>query len=162
MISIQRKFSYLQSIPGIYAIQRPCLPIQHPYTFKSNNPHLIIQSAETPFPMEDNRRLAGLKRLSGQRPNPDVANKSMNLGYNSPQSGIAGPPPAMWSVPPLLPSTSYSFGALLSNLPSVVPSYNAIGDLENRSGRETVKVVDDQIAGEKVGHEEGKIGLHKP
>lgn len=157
MISIQRKFSYLQSIPGIYAIQRPCLPIQHPYTFKSNNPHLIIQSAETLFPIEDNRRLASLKRLSSERPNSDVANKSINLGYNSPQSGIAGPPAAMWSVPPLLPSMSYSFGALLSNLPSVVPSYNAIGDLETRSGRESVKV-----AGEKVGPEEGKIGFHKP
>ncbi|XP_020960987.1 probable inactive serine/threonine-protein kinase DDB_G0274821 [Arachis ipaensis] len=39
VMSIQRKFSYLQSIPGVFAIQRPSyLPIQqqNPYLAKSN------------------------------------------------------------------------------------------------------------------------------
>ena len=36
VISIQRKFSFLQSVPGVCAIQRPYLPIQHPYVIKPN------------------------------------------------------------------------------------------------------------------------------
>jgi len=34
VINIQRQFSYLQSIPGVFGIQRPYLPIQHPYIVK--------------------------------------------------------------------------------------------------------------------------------
>ncbi|WRX30935.1 Transcription factor MYC/MYB N-terminal - like 8 [Theobroma cacao] len=121
VISIQRKFSYLQSIPGVFAIQRSYLPIQHPYVVKPNNQ--ILESDETAFRLDDNRQLGGTKRLIDERPE-DSPIKSVNLGWNSPQNGITGPP--FWSIPPLLPTMSCSLGALLSKLPSVIPSYNAI------------------------------------
>nr|CAN61027.1 hypothetical protein VITISV_001147 [Vitis vinifera] len=111
VISIQRKFSYLQSIPGIFSIQRPYLPIQQP------------NATETSFSPEEKCQLAGAKRLYSDRPGePPI--KSINLGWNSPQNGVAGP--AIWSIPPLLPTMSCSLGALLSKLPSVLPSYNHI------------------------------------
>ncbi|KAA8528501.1 hypothetical protein F0562_035856 [Nyssa sinensis] len=128
VISIQRKFSYLQSIPGIYAIQRPYLSIQHPYTFKPNNPHMMIESNDTSFGVDDKRQLTGTKRLHGGGPD-DSPIKSINLGYNTPQNGVTATPP-MWAIPPLLPSMSCSLGALLSRLPSAVPSYNAIEVLD--------------------------------
>ncbi|KAL4649572.1 hypothetical protein ACB092_01G023400 [Castanea dentata] len=115
VISIQRKFSYLQSIPGVFAIQRPYLPIQHPYVLKP--------SQETSFSFYDKRQLTGMKRLFEEKPE-DSPIKSVNLGWNTPQNGIAGPP--IWSIPPLLPTMSCSLGALLAKLPSVLPSYNAI------------------------------------
>ncbi|XP_059636733.1 uncharacterized protein LOC132278850 isoform X2 [Cornus florida] len=133
VISIQRKFSYLQSIPGIYAIQRPYLPIQHPYTFKPNNPHMMIETnIETSLQINDKRQLTGTKRLYGEESAQTTSPiKAINLGYSSsPQNGVTGPPP-VWSIPPLLPPMSCSFGALLSKLPSVVPSYNAIEALDH-------------------------------
>lgn len=109
VISIQRKFSYLQSIPGIFAIQRPYVPIQY------------RNATETSFSPDDKSQLAGSKRLFTDRPGePPI--KSINLGWNSPQSGAAAPP-AILSIPPLLPNMSCSLGALLSKLPSVLPSY---------------------------------------
>ncbi|KAK3007342.1 hypothetical protein RJ639_016826 [Escallonia herrerae] len=127
VISVQRKFSYLQSIPGIYAIQRPYLPIQHPYTSKPNDPHVMFESSETTFNVDDKQRqLTRSKRLHVERPDENSI-KCTNLGYNSPHNGIRFQPLPHWSIPPLLPSMSCSFGALLSKLPSVVPpSYDAI------------------------------------
>ncbi|GMY28722.1 transcription factor [Fagus crenata] len=117
VISIQRKFSYLQSIPGVFAIQRPYLPIQHPYVLKP--------SQETSFSFYDKRQLTGMKRLFDEKPDDNSSVKSINLGWNTPQNGIAGPP--IWSIPPLFPPTmSCSLGTLLSKLPSVLPSCNAI------------------------------------
>ncbi|XVE55837.1 hypothetical protein DITRI_Ditri03aG0189500 [Diplodiscus trichospermus] len=122
VISVQRKFSYLQSIPGVFAIQRPYLPIQHPYVLKPNNQ--ILESHEPTFCPDDKRQLVGTKRLIDERP-ADSPIKSINLGWNSPQNSIVGSP--FWSIPPLLPTMSCSLGALLSKLPSVIPSYNANG-----------------------------------
>lgn len=120
VISIQRKFSYLQSIPGVFASQRPYLPIQHPYALKPNNQ--MPEHHETTTICHDDKRLfGGTKRLIDERPE-DSPIKSINLGWNSPQNGIIGPP--YWSIPPLLPTVSCSLGALLSKLPSVIPSYN--------------------------------------
>ncbi|XP_039049835.1 uncharacterized protein LOC120190864 isoform X1 [Hibiscus syriacus] len=121
VISIQRKFSYLQSIPGVFAIQKPYLPIQHPYALKPNN--LMPENHGTSICHYDKRQLGGMKRLIDERPE-DSPIKSLNLGWNSPQNGIIGPP--FWSIPPLVPTVSCSIGALLSKLPSVSPSYNAI------------------------------------
>ncbi|XVE94956.1 hypothetical protein REPUB_Repub02eG0054500 [Reevesia pubescens] len=120
VISIQRKFSYLQSIPGVFSIQRPYLPIQHPHVLKPNNQ--ILENHETTFCLDDKRQLRGTKRLIDEKPE-DSPIKSINLGWNSPQNGIIGSP--FWSIPPLLPTISCSLGALLSKLPSVIPSYNA-------------------------------------
>ncbi|KAL5777697.1 hypothetical protein ACOSP7_010623 [Xanthoceras sorbifolium] len=116
VISVQRKLSYLQSIPGVFAIQRPYLPIHYPYIIKPN-----IENLETDFLANDKRQLTGAKRLFSEIPE-DSPVKSINLGWNSPQNDIAGAP--MWSIPPLFPSMSCSLGALLSKLPSIIPSYN--------------------------------------
>ncbi|XP_021903337.1 uncharacterized protein LOC110818695 isoform X1 [Carica papaya] len=116
VISIQRKFSYLQSIPGVFAIQRSYLPIKHPYILKPNTQ--IIESVET-----DNKNKSqstGAKRSFAENPD-ESAIKSVNFGWNSPQNGIT-PGPPFWSIPPLLPTMSCSLGALLSKLPSVIPS----------------------------------------
>ncbi|KAF5930451.1 hypothetical protein HYC85_031324, partial [Camellia sinensis] len=60
VISIQRKFSYIQRIPGIYAIQRPYQfqPIQYPYTFKPINNHAAFESHD-----DKCHHLTGTKRL---------------------------------------------------------------------------------------------------
>ena len=79
VISIQRKFSYLQSIPGVFAIQRSYLPIQHPYVLKPNNQ--ILENNETTFSLDDQRQLGGTKRLIDERPEGSPI-KSINLGWN--------------------------------------------------------------------------------
>ncbi|XP_031259304.1 uncharacterized protein LOC116125678 [Pistacia vera] len=119
VINVQRKFSYLQSIPGVFAIQRPYLPIHFPYIIKPNTQ--MSESQETAFLADEKQQLSGAKRLFNEIPQ-DFPIKSMNFGWNSPQNGIAGAP--IWSIPPLLPTMSCSLGALLSKLPSVFPSNN--------------------------------------
>ncbi|OMP03907.1 hypothetical protein COLO4_10120 [Corchorus olitorius] len=132
VISIQRKFSYLQSIPGVFAIQRPYLPIQHPYVLKPNNQTLETHETTT-FCLDDKPQFVGTKRLINERPE-DSPIKSINLGWNSPQNGILGPP--FWSIPPLLPPMSCSLGALLSKLPSVIPSDTSlVNNNINRRGK---------------------------
>ncbi|CAK7347498.1 unnamed protein product [Dovyalis caffra] len=125
VIRMQRKFSYLQSIPGIFAIQRPYLPIQHPYAIKPNTN--MIENQEIAFSVDDKRKIPGVKRLFDERLD-DSPIKSINLGWNSPRNVIPGPP--IWSIPPLLPTMSSSLGALLSKLPSVTPSYSSIEALD--------------------------------
>ncbi|KAJ6328051.1 hypothetical protein OIU77_009857 [Salix suchowensis] len=61
VISIQRKFSYLQSIPGIFAIQRPYLPIQHPFIIKPDT-H-TIENQEIAFSVDDKRQITGVKEI---------------------------------------------------------------------------------------------------
>ncbi|ESR47948.1 hypothetical protein CICLE_v10001451mg [Citrus x clementina] len=117
VISVQRKFSYLQSIPGFFAIQRPYLPVHFPYIIKPNN-H-TMESQETALLADNKCLLTGAKRLLHEIPE-DSPLKSINIGWNSPQIGIAGAP--IWSIPPLMPTMSCSLGALLSKLPSVIPS----------------------------------------
>ncbi|XP_068307352.1 uncharacterized protein [Pyrus communis] len=122
VISIQRKLSYLQSIPGVFAMQRPCLPIQHPYILKPN-PQMIANHDQTALSVYEKRQLTGAKRLFNEVPD-DSQTKSINLGWNTPQNGLPGSPPS--PILPLLPSISCSLGALLSKLPSVnIPCYNS-------------------------------------
>ncbi|XP_004292805.1 PREDICTED: uncharacterized protein LOC101311158 [Fragaria vesca subsp. vesca] len=145
VISIQRKFSYLQSIPGVFAMQRPYLPIQHPYILKPSNAQNMImnESATTTTATSIG---AGVKRLFNHTPRDDQMIKSINLGWNTPQNGIGlglrgsssiSVPDPNWSTPfppPLLPSISCSLGALLSKLPSVSPSpyiHDAIHEAPN-------------------------------
>ncbi|KAJ4833807.1 hypothetical protein Tsubulata_041731 [Turnera subulata] len=148
VINIQRKFSYLQSMPGVFAIQRPYLPGQHPYIIKPNSQ--IIENQELAFSVaDDKRQVTGMKRLFDERLDDSPPVKSPNLGWNSPQNGISGP--SIWSIPPLLPTMSCSLGALLSKLPSVMPYYNGIDALDtalvncngNRSTSQRIVKVDD-------------------
>ncbi|XP_054791966.1 uncharacterized protein LOC129298881 [Prosopis cineraria] len=113
VISTQRKFSFLQSVPGVFAIQRPYLPIQHPYVLKPNIQ--TMESNETVLSLYNMNQVIGAKRLIDETPNY-ASRKSTNLGWNSPQDGAAGPP--MWPLPPPLPSVPKNS--------SVVPSYNYI------------------------------------
>ncbi|XP_038716524.1 protein RICE SALT SENSITIVE 3-like [Tripterygium wilfordii] len=113
VISIQRKFSYLQSIPGVFALQRPYLPIQHPYILKPNTKMIVSHE------IEGKRQFTGVKRLFEEN-FEDFPVKSINLGWNNPQNGITGP--SNWPIPPLFPTMSCSLGALLSKLPSVIPT----------------------------------------
>ncbi|XP_050364124.1 uncharacterized protein LOC126782839 [Argentina anserina] len=133
VINIQRKFSYLQSIPGVFAMQRPYLPIQHPYILKpSNAQNMIMNGSNTTTTTASNG--AGVKRLFNHTPDDQMI-KSINLGWNTPQNGIglglrgssstSVLPDPNWPIPfqpPFLPSISCSLGALLSKLPSVSPS----------------------------------------
>ncbi|XP_044475321.1 uncharacterized protein LOC123203169 isoform X2 [Mangifera indica] len=119
VINVQRKFSYLQSIPGVFPIQRPYLPIHLPCIIKPNTQ--MSESQETALLADEKQQLSGAKRLFNEFPH-DFPIKSINFGWNSPQNGIAGA--SIWPIPPLLPSMSYSLGALLSKLPSVAPSIN--------------------------------------
>ncbi|XP_057469319.1 uncharacterized protein LOC130758430 [Actinidia eriantha] len=147
VISIQRKFSYIQSIPGIYAVQRPYLPIQQPYTFKPDHTHnFFIETNPMRFGADDKPRLTGKKRLNGEKP-IEPPHKALNLSYNSPQNGMAGGPQPIWPIPPLLPSMPCSLGALLSKVPPfVVPSFEThdtspiINTNSNMSTSSSVKV----------------------
>ncbi|GMN35084.1 hypothetical protein TIFTF001_005076 [Ficus carica] len=122
VISIQRKFSYLQSIPGVFAMQRPCLPIQHPYSLKPNTQ--MIETQETAISIYEKRQSTGFKRLFNEIPD-DSPTKSINLGWNTPQnSSMPGSHSPLWQMPPLLPPMSCSLGALLTKLPSVIPCSN--------------------------------------
>lgn len=131
VISIQRKFSYLQSIPGVYAVQRPYFPIQqHPnYTFK---PNIIEQQPAFAAEEEDDKRqLIGSKKLcasiNGENRPEEPSIKSINLGYISPQNRS----PPFWPIPPLWPSIPCSFGALIATIPPY--NHNAIDTYGNNS-----------------------------
>ncbi|KAI4389883.1 hypothetical protein MLD38_002056 [Melastoma candidum] len=93
VISIQRKFGYLHSIPGIFPVQRPYLSLQgHSY-------------------IEDEKLLSmGTKRLLEQA-HECTPIKSLNLGWNSPRDGAPEFP--FWSG--LSPC---NLGSVLSKIPS--------------------------------------------
>ncbi|OVA15892.1 Transcription factor MYC/MYB N-terminal [Macleaya cordata] len=120
VISIQRKFSYLQSIPGVFTMQRPYLIPSHQYPNT-----LKLQTQMTDFLVGENRQLTGGKRCYGDRID-ELPTKSINLGWNSPHISREGFP--FSSIPPLLPTMSCSLEALLSKLPSVIPTDAAIKD----------------------------------
>lgn len=96
VINIQRQFSYLQSIPGVFGIQRPYLPIQHPYVVKPS----FIESNGMPLSTYD-------------------------IGWNPPQNGALCPSLCSGPPPLSLPTMPCSFGAFLSKLPSRIPLHNA-------------------------------------
>ncbi|XP_010270828.1 PREDICTED: uncharacterized protein LOC104607041 [Nelumbo nucifera] len=120
VISVQRKFSYLQSIPGVLAMQRPYPPIQHSNTITHNS--YVMDNNES---AEDQRNVSSGKRCLGERLE-ELPIKSVNLGWNSPQTGIGNGARPFWQIPPLLPPMSWSLGALLSKLPSVFPLHNTV------------------------------------
>lgn len=101
VLNIQRKFSYLQSIPGIYAIQRPYLGQRFMQTTNGTD--------------EDRHETTGLKSQNYEQ--PDIS-KSLYLGYNTtPQNCSSGEPLPLWSFPPLLPSNLGAFLPRVSSLP---------------------------------------------
>ncbi|KAL3840436.1 hypothetical protein ACJIZ3_025027 [Penstemon smallii] len=100
VISIQRKFSYLNSLPGIYAIQRPFLQIQNSNNFfHSNNSRLLTENNEI-----------GTKRQNYEQLDI-LPTKSIYLGHNSPQNGISTGALPLCPIPPLLSKIPQSYYA---------------------------------------------------
>ncbi|MCL7032758.1 hypothetical protein MKW94_000130 [Papaver nudicaule] len=132
VINIQRKFSYLHSIPSAFTMQRPYLtpPNAYPHTLKLHN-------QMTDFCVDDEKlQLRGGKRCYGDRIEDEYPNKSINIGWNSLHiNSEAGIP--FCSIPPLLPTNmSCSLEVLLSKLPSVVPSDSGTRDREEDDNNE--------------------------
>ncbi|RDX79611.1 Protein RICE SALT SENSITIVE 3, partial [Mucuna pruriens] len=122
VVSIQRKFSYLHSIPGVFSIQRPHLPIQHPYIAKPNLQ--MMESNEMTLSAYNTNQVTRVNGLHEER-SSFFSMISINLGRNPPpQNGTTTQGSLIWSAPPSLPNKSCSFGAMLSKLPSVTPSNN--------------------------------------
>ncbi|XP_057427580.1 uncharacterized protein LOC130720891 isoform X2 [Lotus japonicus] len=119
VLSLQRKFIYLQNIPGVLTIQRPYKAIQHPCIAKSN-----LQMMETnemaQSTYNDNNQVTHVNGLLHKERPSFFSMIAINLGRNHPQNGTTGPP---LSVPSSLPNMSCSFGDLLSKLPSVTPPH---------------------------------------
>lgn len=113
VISIQRKFSYLQTIPGLFPTQRQYTPMFQQYSNES-------------VAVDENPYLTGGKTLNGEISDEYPA-KSISMGWNTPLNGVVAP--CNLSIPPSLPPFSYSFGAVLSTFPSLIPSFNAIDSL---------------------------------
>ncbi|KAF3794292.1 Transcription factor [Nymphaea thermarum] len=121
VISIQRKFNYLHSIPGVFAVQRPFLTPPLPYNTMvvgSGRPNL--QFLPSPFTEVDHfesreyetkpgasQLLLG-KRWCMEQPSPS---KAINLGWNGPRT-LASPAP-------LLPSMTSGLGNVFSPAPPV-------------------------------------------
>lgn len=154
VLNIQRKFSFIQSIPGIYAIQRPFLPIQMDGMMNA---------------VEDNQQKIGFKRQIYEQLD-DLPSKSLCLGYTTPQCKGSSRGPPVWSIPPLLPS---NIGTIFTNIPfAPVPYYGAdvfdhdnifLGNLKSRNnddklkGDECVSTCDEFSAGFDVKVETGGI-----
>lgn len=76
--------------------------------------------------VDENPYLTGGKTLNGEISDEYPA-KSISMGWNTPLNGVVAP--CNLSIPPSLPPFSYSFGAVLSTFPSLIPSFNAIDSL---------------------------------
>ncbi|KAL8141116.1 hypothetical protein V2J09_007137 [Rumex salicifolius] len=111
VITTQRKFSYLQSLPGMLSIQRPNLGamVSNSYTIEEAN------NTASNLSVNDKHQLAGSKRPVHSDGPTGTAIKSINLGWNNPQSGLIGSP-----------MLSYNFGVLLSRPGFVGPSYEPL------------------------------------
>ena len=134
MISIQRQFSYLQSIPGVFGIQRSYLPIQHPYIVK---PSFIESNGMPPYEMTWNN-------------NPQIGAPGPSL--------CSGSPPLPLPLPLPLPTMPCSFGALLSKLPSGIPLHNQVPDSGTQSSTiERVKIEDCEFYPTHDGDHKGKV-----
>lgn len=102
VLNIQRKFSYLHSIPGTYSIHRP-----------HQNPQLDYNRLmQTLNAADEKHQMQELERQSYEQVNVSPTTKSLYLGEEA---------LSLWSIPPLLPS---DLGILFPKNPSVsVPYY---------------------------------------
>ncbi|KAH6822927.1 hypothetical protein C2S53_002740 [Perilla frutescens var. hirtella] len=127
VLNIQRKFSYLQTIPGIYAIQRPYQPIQNPQ-LDYNNSQRLKQTSGMLDGIDDKNQMIGLKRQNYEQLDISPTNKSLYSGYNNSTQNYSAEALPFWSIPPLLPSMPSNLGAFFSKSPSVpVPYFSPQG-----------------------------------
>ncbi|KAL5185566.1 Protein RICE SALT SENSITIVE 3 [Glycine soja] len=158
VVSIQRKFSYLHSIPGVFSIQRPHLPIQHPCIAKPNLQ--MMESNE--MTLSAYNATNQVTRVNGvhEEKSSFFSMISINLGRNPPpQNGTTttqGSP--LWSAPPSLPNMSCSFGAMLSKLPYVTPSNNPPQVLETNKTNHKVKIEECRFHGAANGDQNKNAG----
>ncbi|MED6178137.1 hypothetical protein PIB30_104798 [Stylosanthes scabra] len=145
VMNIQRKFSYLQSIPGLCAIQRPSsyLPIQHqqqqiinPYNITTKSNFQIMDTnndmslSNYNMLMNQVGSINNNSRILEERSNyfSMVAINMMGRNNNTLQDGTQQgtihhqQQSSIWYGPSTLPSMSCSLGALLSRIPNEVPS----------------------------------------
>ncbi|KAG6422090.1 hypothetical protein SASPL_118653 [Salvia splendens] len=93
VLNIQRKFSYLQSLPGIYTIQRPHHPNHSPQLDYTSAPRLMQAT-------DDKQQMIGLERQNYET----SLTKPFYLGYNNTPQICSAEASSLWSIPPLLPS----------------------------------------------------------
>ncbi|KAD6119044.1 hypothetical protein E3N88_10315 [Mikania micrantha] len=102
VLNIQRKFSYLRTIPGLFSIQRPLSDMQHPYN--PLNHKTIIGSNEA---QQITRSKVNIHDLDNH-PHKGLI-WSFGSGYMNPESlGVASNDPQFSPIPPLLP---HKFGS---------------------------------------------------
>ncbi|KAI3762988.1 hypothetical protein L1987_53433 [Smallanthus sonchifolius] len=101
VLSIQRKFSYLRTIPGLFSIQRPFSTVQQMY-----NP----QKHKSTTGSDEAQQLVESKvNVHGESQPNNGPIWSFGSGYISQESIRAGShDPPFWPIPPLLP---YNFGS---------------------------------------------------
>ncbi|KAL2318505.1 hypothetical protein Fmac_032381 [Flemingia macrophylla] len=126
VVNIQRKFSYLHSIPGAISMQRPHLPIQPPCIAKTNHQQMMESNETTLSTYYNNNNNELVTRINGlhEERSSFFSMIAINLGRNPPpQNGTTQQVSPLWSPPPSLPNMSCSFGAMMSKLPSgITPS----------------------------------------
>ncbi|KAK1427444.1 hypothetical protein QVD17_16130 [Tagetes erecta] len=101
VLSIQRKFSYLRTIPGLFSIQRPISTVQQTY-----NP---LKHKSTTGPDEAQQLIEPKVNVHEERQPKKGPICSLGSGYVTQESmrvGSHGLP--LWPIPPLLP---YNFGS---------------------------------------------------
>ncbi|EYU36327.1 hypothetical protein ABFS82_14G257100 [Erythranthe guttata] len=126
VLSIRRKFSYLQSVPGLYPMQRPYAPIENRNTFEDNNCQKLLQSNERSYSgiIDDKHHMVGSKRQNYDQIDDLLPAKSLYLGFNSPQNGNSEALP-LWSIPPPFPSMPCNnLSAIFSKIPSALMPYD--------------------------------------
>lgn len=97
VISIQRKFSYLRSIPGLFSSQRPIITLQHPY---NSIKHKSLVGGST-MGSDEAQQLIGSKAIHGHKGPGWPFGPSYGMLENG-GGGANGLP--FWPIPPLLPS----------------------------------------------------------
>ncbi|MED6118512.1 hypothetical protein PIB30_003258 [Stylosanthes scabra] len=148
VMNIQRKFSYLQSIPGLCAIQRPpsssYLPIQqqqiiNPYNItKSNfqimdtnndmslsNYNMVMNQVGSINNNNNNNRILEERSNYFSMVAINMMGRNNNTLQDGTQQGTIQPQQqqsSIWYGPSTLPNMSCSLGALLSRIPNEVPS----------------------------------------
>ncbi|KAK7383172.1 hypothetical protein VNO78_28844 [Psophocarpus tetragonolobus] len=138
VVSIQRNFSYLHSIPGVFSIQRPHLSFQHPCIAKPNLQ--TMESNEMTLSTYNTNKVTRVNGVHEER-SSFFSMIAINLGGNPPsQNGTTAQGSPLWSAPPFLPNMSCSFGTMLSKLPPVTPSNNPTPVPETNRTNHKIKI----------------------
>ncbi|QHN88234.1 hypothetical protein HN51_042329 [Arachis hypogaea] len=181
VMSIQRKFSYLQSIPGVFAIQRPSyLPIQqqNPYIAKSNfqimdsnndmplsNYNMVINQIGSTNNNNSSSRILEEKSNYFSMVAINMMGRNNNNNNNSLQDGTqqgSMQQQSLWSGPSTLPNMSCSLGALLSRLPNEVPScFNPNSQVLETNNRMIINTTTQRVKIEDSGFHLGGDADHK-